>query len=134
MAIRVSRKKKVDFSALENKSEHDIQNECLQWLSLFGHIGVRINSGAVKATYKSGKSRFIRFNDTPGCSDILACVKGFFIAIEVKRPKAKTDKLRLAKQIAFIESVKLSGGHGMIVTSLADMIGQIEAFLKSKGL
>jgi hypothetical protein len=113
-------------------TEHEIQNECLDWLAVFGHIGVRINSGAVKATAASGKTRFIRFNDTPGCSDILACVEGTFFAIEIKRPGAKTDALRLAKQQHFGARVEKSGGVSLFVTSLNEMIDGINEHRNKK--
>lgn len=48
---------------------------------------------------------------TSGTPDILACVKGHFVAIEVKAPEGKPSELQLHK----IEEIRKAGGFGFVV-------------------
>lgn len=105
--------------------EKDIQTQILDWLRLHGAVAIRINSGAFSGVH-NGKKRFVRMNDTPGCSDILACVGGTFVAIEVKKPGGRTDAKRALMQQSFLEGVSRAGGVGVIVESLQ----QLEEALK----
>ena len=52
-----------------------------------------------------------------GTPDILACVKGRFIAIEVKRPKGVISELQKAN----IELIKRAGGVAFIAYSVEDV-------------
>lgn len=51
---------------------------------------------------------YYSINGTP---DILACVNGFFLAIEVKAPEGKPSELQLAK----IDDIRKAGGFGYVV-------------------
>lgn len=46
-----------------------------------------------------------------GTPDILACVNGHFVAVEVKAEKGKPSDL----QVYHIEQIKKSGGYGIIL-------------------
>ena len=46
-----------------------------------------------------------------GTPDILACVNGHFVAVEVKAEKGKPSEL----QLYHIEQIKKSGGYGIIL-------------------
>lgn len=93
--------------------ERDIQRAILEYLKLAGVVAVRVNSGATKVG-----DRYIRFNGTPGCSDILACLPdGRFAAIEVKRPGGKPTP----EQISFIESIQQCHGFAWVVQSVDDI-------------
>lgn len=48
---------------------------------------------------------------TSGTPDILACVNGYFIAIEVKGPEGKASELQLAK----IAEIRKAGGFAYVV-------------------
>ncbi len=63
--------------------ERDVQKACRDWLTLWGAVVVRVNSGAMKIG-----DRYVKFNDQPGCSDTLVCLPGTgrFLALELKRP------------------------------------------------
>lgn len=106
--------------AIKRPKESDIQRAILGWLRLNGAVAVRVNSGGFAGTH-NGKKRFVRMNDTAGCADILACVGGVFVAIEVKRVGSRTDPLRAAKQEAFLASVRRAQGVGVIATSVDDV-------------
>lgn len=110
-------------------TEHDLQTQILDWLRLMGCVAVRVNSGAFAGEH-NGRKRFVRCNDTPGCADILACVGGVFLAVEVKTVGARTAPARLAKQEAFLAAVRKACGIGVIATSLGDVV----AALKQHGI
>jgi Holliday junction resolvase len=48
---------------------------------------------------------------TSGTPDILACINGYFIAIEVKAPEGKPSELQLAK----IADIRKAGGFAYVV-------------------
>ena len=52
-----------------------------------------------------------------GIADIICCIKGLYVAFEVKRPGAKPTAL----QIRWLESVNKSGGEAFVVSSLSDV-------------
>lgn len=69
----------------------------------------------IKAHLKSVGAYFIkthgdRFSKV-GTPDILACVNGHFVAVEVKAEKGKASDL----QVYHIEQIKKAGGYGVIL-------------------
>ena len=69
----------------------------------------------IKAHLKSVGAYFIkthgdRFSKI-GTPDIIACVNGHFVAVEVKAEKGKPSDL----QLYHIEQIKKSGGYGVIL-------------------
>lgn len=98
---------------LPRPRERDVQAAVLEYLALRRALAVRTNSGAVKVG-----TRLVRFNSAVGCSDILACYRGRFVALEVKRDgKSKaTDN-----QAAFLDAVRLAGGVGEVVAGIDDV-------------
>lgn len=46
-----------------------------------------------------------------GTPDILACVNGYFLAIEVKAPEGKPSELQLAK----VDQIRKAGGFAYVV-------------------
>lgn len=63
--------------------------------------------------YMPAASRFGR----AGVSDILACVKGRFVAIEVK-----ADTKATALQELFINNIKKAGGIGAVCYNVEDVV------------
>ena len=59
----------------------------------------------------------------PGIADIIACHKGHFLAIEVKRPGAKNEQSAVQK--VHERNVKRSGGTYLLVDSLQEVIDYI---------
>ena len=99
---------------LPRPKEKEVQAAILDYLALRRAEAIRTNSGAVKVG-----QRFIRFNSRLGCSDILACYQGRFLALEVKRDsKAKASD----HQGEFLESVRAAGGIGAVVSSVEDVM------------
>lgn len=98
--------------SIRTATEADIQRVILHYLGLRGALATRINSGAVKT-----EGRFFRLNSSPGCSDILCCFAGKYIALEVKRPGKKAT----AAQESFLAAVRRAGGVGEVVTCVGDV-------------
>lgn len=71
--------------------------------------------------FKVHGSRFME----PGIADIIACYKGHFLAIEVKRPGAKNEQSEAQK--VHERNVKKSGGSYLLVDSLQEVIDYIAA-------
>ncbi len=100
-------------------SEISIQRAILDYLSLRKIFHIRINSGA----FKTERGGFYRMA-VKGCADILICSKGRFIAAEVKRPGGRLSEA----QIAFKEELEAASGVYLVVTSLDEMIGELQYY------
>lgn len=88
-------------------TEQDIQRKIIKYLESIGAYVVK-----VVASNKSG---------TP---DILACYRGIFLAIEVKRPETKTNVSEL--QIYNIKKIKEAGGIAIVSWDLDTVKATIE--------
>lgn len=73
-----------------------------------------------------GKTRFVRFSSIKGVSDILGCVQGRLLAIEVKRPPNQPTP----EQEGFLSQVNAAGGIGIWVDSVDDL----EVVLGNRGI
>lgn len=100
--------------------ERQIQKQILQYLAARGIVAIRINSGSVKHHDANGKTRYVKFNSMPGCSDIIAIEpkSGRFLAIEVKRPGGKLTP----EQRDFQQRVEKAGGMAIVCYSIDDLI------------
>ena len=100
--------------------EKAIQKEIVAWLRWRcpDVWVVRINSGGARI-----KGQFVRFNDTAGTPDLLLCVAGRFVGIEVKRPGEKPSAVQLACHAA----IRAAGG----VVIVADSVTDVEAALRT---
>jgi hypothetical protein len=120
--------------------EQDIQKSIIEWLRYKGFYCQRIQSGG-KLT--SSRNRFgvqkqymIKLCDE-GTPDIFACIKGFFVAIEVKKDrqaaldmqkhmshfirngnKFTSYNKRSVNQIHAAEDIRKAGGIALVVWSI----------------
>lgn len=104
-------------------SESDIQKQILEYLSLRPGVYWRQNTGAVTATDKAGRKRFIRYG-RPGQADITGIRPhphgiGQRIEIEVKCPGKKQTEA----QINFQREIESEGGLYILATDVKDVIG-----------
>jgi len=100
-------------------TEHDIQGQILEWLSLHRIFHYRNNTGAVKASW-NGKERFVRYG-VKGAPDIIAVSKGRYIGIEVKRAgKGLSDN-----QVEFRDALLEAGGTYIVACCLQDVLSAI---------
>lgn len=92
--------------------EKSVQKSVIAFLQLRGAFVIRTNSGGVKFG-----DQFVKFNSARGCSDLLVCYRGRWLALEVKRDEkaVPTDE-----QEAFLAEVKRAGGVAQVVRSIDD--------------
>ena len=88
-------------------SESQIQSKILKYLADEGIYAVKVMS-----------------SNHSGTPDILACVKGVFVGIEVKTPEGKTSKL----QDYALTQIRKSGGEAWVVHSLAELADLVSHF------
>ena len=83
--------------------EQDIHACIMNYISSIGGLPIKFNNIGIYAK--------------AGVSDILACIKGRFVAIEVKKPGKKPTAL----QKQFIDAVNLIGGVAFWADNLNDV-------------
>lgn len=89
----------------------DLVNEILLYLAPLG-LCWKNNSGALK----DNQDRLVRYG-LKGSTDILACIKGRFVAVEVKVGR---DRLRPAQK-TFAEAVARNNGVVILARSVEDV-------------
>jgi len=84
-----------------SKLEGELQKECLRWVKSLPEVWVlKVVGSAVQAS---------------GVPDILMCVNGHFVAVELKRPEGKGRVSDIQK--AQIERIQRAGGTAVVVDS-----------------
>jgi len=118
-------------------SEQEVLKACINYLRWRGHYCQRVHSGLIRQVI--GKEvRWIHLADR-GTPDILACIDGKFVGIEVKaseaakkewhrkvkkslelKPLVKNDETAVAQheQMNLIES---AGGYTALISSIAEL-------------
>lgn len=61
----------------------------------------------------------------PGGSDLIACVRGRFVALEVKPPGARTEPERARLQEQFRALVRANGGFACVVRSVDEALAAV---------
>jgi len=92
--------------------ETEIQAAILDYLRLKGRFFWRNNSGA----FKTERGGFYRVG-TPGAPDIIGCVAGKFVGLEVKTAKGKLSD----EQEAFAHLLRANSGQYHVVRSIDDV-------------
>lgn len=103
-------------------SEMDLVNQIIDYITLTGGVAIRINAGMRIIEGEDGKRRAFR-GAPKGTSDILACIRGRYYAIECKDGRGKPTP----EQIDFIERVREAGGVGGVVWSFEEFQKLVEA-------
>ena len=85
------------------KAEQDIQTSIMNYISSIGGLPLKYNNMGIYAT--------------AGVPDIIACIKGRFVAIEVKKPGGKPSAL----QKAYIKTINEIGGIAFWADNLDDV-------------
>lgn len=99
-------------------TEKEIQNLILEWLSYQPQCKAWTNQSvgiydARKGTYRKPNGRFSNI----GSADILGIYRGYFLAIEVKRPKGKLTE----HQAQWLTQMVELGALAFVARSLADV-------------
>lgn len=91
--------------------EQDIQDKIMDYIKSIGGLPVKFNNIGIYAK--------------AGVSDILACIRGRFVAIEVKRPGNKPSAL----QDNFINAINSIGGFAFWADNLEDVKDKLKELL-----
>ena len=84
--------------------EKDIQAAVIRHLNKLGHYNVKVITASKN-----------------GVADVLACIGGRFVALEIKQPGRKLTPL----QEANFKQIKRSGGAAFRIESTADLIATL---------
>jgi penicillin-binding protein-related factor A (putative recombinase) len=111
---------------LEAPTEKMIEKSILDWLAFkrVGHFWKNNSVGVfdpIKKTYRKSNSPHAE----KGSSDILGCMQGRFVAIEVKR---NTKSALSDNQKMFIKNIIRTGGIAFVATSIDDVIKSFHDF------
>ena len=107
--------------------ERDLQRAVLDYFALQKDcFAVRINTMGVPLHGREG------FRPSPmrGVADVLVCIKGKFLAIELKSSKGKLS----AEQESFLDSVSNTGGYAIVASSLDAVMDVVEQIRKTEYL
>lgn len=133
---------------LRQMTEKQIENAILQYLEVMGWWCTKVQSGKlfVGGEHSGGKNRMVNLGGKPGTPDVLACIKGKFVAIEVKKdektarkwlkydisktPYDKGFDKRVSAQRMHRENILSNGGIHLITFSVEDL----ESDLRTLGL
>lgn len=94
--------------SIKAPTEKDVLRACRQLLDLRRVFYLRNNSGQLR----NEKDRPVRFG-TPGSCDLLLCVRGLMVGVEVKSGKGKTTAL----QEGWMAALREAGGKAFVVRS-----------------
>lgn len=97
-------------------SEMDLVNQIIDYVTMTGGVAIRINAGVIFVD--DGKGKRVFRGAPKGTSDILACIRGRYYAIECKWG----DNTATPEQIDFIERVRAAGGVGGVVWTFDEFL------------
>ena len=97
---------------MKNSVEQAIQTSIIRYIKSIGGLPIKQNQIGIYAQ--------------AGVPDIIACIKGRFVAIEVKRPGKKPEPI----QEAFLESITKKGG----LAFWSDNLDKVKSIVKEEGL
>jgi hypothetical protein len=89
--------------------------QVIKYLEWKGHFCSRIQS---QGQYHPGRGRWIKSKVKRGIGDIIACIEGKFVMIEIKYGKDKQSEY----QKAIEKEVEKSGGDYLIVKTINDLL------------
>lgn len=104
-------------------TEHQTQSAILDLIRFRGGMATRVNSGSAIFKDKSGRVNVIKGAEK-GTSDVLACYRGRYLAIEVKygREKPTHEQLDFGRRVRDAGGLFLVAYDVEIVNKLLDEI------------
>lgn len=101
-------------------SEQDLVNAVIDLIRLRGGVATRINSG-MQVIDGGGKRRVVR-GASAGTSDIIACYRGRYLAIECKVGRNKPT----AAQELFLADVEAARGIALVAWDIETVVKTLE--------
>ena len=96
--------------------ESELLKLVLDWLALHRIFHWRMNTGSSGPMFYKGKRRFVRYG-VPGVPDIMCCVKGRMIGIELKGDGGEQSQA----QKNFQSSLEAAGGKYILARRLDEV-------------
>ena len=106
------------------ENEHDLQTRIIQIITDRGGVATRVNSGGA-ISKRGGRIKLAE----AGTSDIIACYRGQYLAIEVKWGNEQLS----TKQVLFRDKVARAGGFCYLIRDtnrLDEALSEIEQYLE----
>lgn len=97
---------------MKQKEEQKVQDSIMKYIKSIGGLPIKQNQ--------------IGIYGQAGVPDILACIKGRFVAIEVKKPGEKPKP----HQVAFIDAINKKGG----IAFYSDNLNKVKEVLEKENL
>ena len=101
----------LDCLVITMAKEQEIQDKIMDYIKSIGGLPVKFNNIGIYAK--------------AGVSDILACIRGRFVAIEVKKPGNKPSAL----QENFINAINSIGGFAFWADNLEDVKDKLKELI-----
>ena len=113
--------------------EKQIEKQIIDYIFAMGFWVTKVQAGSLVKSYKDRKTGITRFHKIQlavmGVPDLIACIHGKFIAIEVKKDQKEIEKWkrtkdtdrRSAAQHNQQEAIRYSGGVTLVVCSVEDL-------------
>jgi hypothetical protein len=123
---RLHQKTDKKVEATKPPTEKAIENSILDYLATIP--GCRAWKNQTTGIYDPNLKMFRPLHGKysgKGSSDILACINGRFVAIEVKRPVGSTIR---AEQVEFVRDIIRCGGVAFFATSIEDTREKLRFF------
>jgi len=110
--------------------EKDVETSIIQYINSTGGYAVKVHSGKLQKAYTGKKGYKVHWIQLApaGTPDILACIKGKFFGIEVKKDSKEVAKWfkqkdsRSQDQHHQLTRIDEAGGEAIITHSLNDFI------------
>jgi hypothetical protein len=113
----------------EGVSEHPLQKAALEALNrLPGVRAYRNNTGAIKKGGRWIAYGLRAFHGETGGADLIVCVAGMFVAIELK----DTDGVPSKEQYAWGEALERAGGIWIWSTNLQEIVNRVLEIQRTK--
>lgn len=113
---------------LKHRNEKSVEDEIMHWLEF--QLGVFACKIQTQAQYDPKRGIYRKLNKwvRAGTADILICVAGMYVALEVKSETGKQS----AEQKKFQREVEQCRGHYFVVRSLDEVRQALEFVRKQK--
>ena len=104
-----------------DKTANDLTKAIVHYIRLKGGYAARIN---VQGQFNEKLNKWIKSGSTIGTSDIIACLNGIFLSIEIKINRDQQSEAQIKAQ----EQVEAAGGHYLVVKDFQSFYEYLSQF------
>jgi hypothetical protein len=95
---------------------------CIDLLTFIGAHGTRVNTMGVPIGVQGGKVKFRPSTTREGTADIISCIRGRYVAIEVKAGKDRQSKEQKQEEARVIAA----GGEYLILNNFGNFVTELK--------